>query len=119
MAFEERPAVELEQNLRPPEGGTQSPSDARRKYDRGNFFAVLRQWPFPDGPETAVRLRRHEASATSTSASTSGGSVLSQDLPSSLRIFESGTCRPPATKFAALRNEIRSPSLSFLLEAHD
>src|SRR5829696_8687959 len=75
---------------------------------------------FPGGGhETAVRLRRHEANATSTSASTSGGSVVSQDLPSSLRIFESATCRPPATKFAALRNEIRSPSLSFLLEAHD
>lgn len=30
-----------------------------------------------------------------------------------------GASRPPATRFAALRREILSPSLSFLMEAHD
>ena len=44
---------------------------------------------------------------------------MSQVVPPSLRIFGSAAHRPPATRFAALRNEIRSPSLSFLMEAHD
>jgi phosphoenolpyruvate phosphomutase len=44
---------------------------------------------------------------------------LNQAVPPSPRRFESAAHRPPATRFAALRNEIRSPSLSFLLEAHD
>ncbi|WP_229678009.1 phosphoenolpyruvate mutase [Caldovatus sediminis] len=39
-------------------------------------------------------------------------------VPSGLRGFESAL-RPPATRFAALRREIASPSLSFLMEAHD
>ena len=48
MALEERPAAELEQDLRPPIGGTQPPSDAGRKDDRGGVLTVLRQWPFPE-----------------------------------------------------------------------
>lgn len=39
-------------------------------------------------------------------------------VPSGLQGFESAL-RPPATRFAALRHEIASPSLSFLMEAHD
>ncbi len=48
MPLEERLAAKFEQDLRPPMGGTQPPSDAGRKYDRGDVFAVLRQWPFPE-----------------------------------------------------------------------
>ncbi|GGG37483.1 phosphoenolpyruvate mutase [Caldovatus sediminis] len=52
------------------------------------------------------------------SASTPGGCILGDVVPSGLRGFESAL-RPPATRFAALRREIASPSLSFLMEAHD
>jgi phosphoenolpyruvate phosphomutase len=58
------------------------------------------------------------ADAPAMSASTPGGCILGDVVPSGLRSLESAL-RPPATRFAALRREIFSPSLSFLMEAHD
>jgi phosphoenolpyruvate phosphomutase len=41
------------------------------------------------------------------------------DAPPSTGWNPGSVAAPPATKFAALRREILSPTLSFLMEAHD
>ena len=44
---------------------------------------------------------------------------MSQVVSPNMQVLGPAGHRPPPTKFAALRNEIRSPTLSFLMEAHD